>query len=68
MEATTHQKAERTYDVRIVSHPKVQKALNIEQRKRHKATNYVGPEPRKIDILADWVEEKADLIIKDDSE
>jgi hypothetical protein len=67
METPTPQKAERTYDVRIVSHPKVQKALKIEQTKRHKASNYSGPEPRKVDILADWVEEKADSIIKSDS-
>jgi hypothetical protein len=68
METTTPQKAERTYDVRIVSHPKVQKALKIEQNKRHEAANYIGPEPRKVDILADWVEEKADAIIGGSSE
>ncbi|MBJ6145712.1 hypothetical protein [Hymenobacter sp. BT559] len=68
METSTTQKAERTYDVRIVSHPKVQKALKIEQNKRHEAANYAGPEPRKVDILADWVEEKADAIISGGSE
>lgn len=68
METSTTQKAERTYDVRIISHPKVRKALTIEQNKRYEAANHTGPEPRKIDILADWVEEKADSIISGDSE
>lgn len=68
METPTNQKAERTYDVRIVSHPRVRKALKIEQNKRHEAVNYAGPEPRKVDILADWIEEKADSIIGGDSE
>ena len=65
MESTANPKAERTYDVRIISHPKVRKALAIEQHKRHEAANHIGPEPRKVDILADWVEEKADAIIGD---
>lgn len=64
MSTTNEESQKRTYGVRIVSHPKVQKALNMEQSKRHAAVNYEGPEPRKIDILADWVEEKADTIIE----
>lgn len=68
METITPQESERTYDVRIISHPKVRKALSIEQTNRHKAANYIGPEPRKVDILADWVEEKADAIIDSASE
>jgi hypothetical protein len=63
MDPTANLKEERTYDVRIISHPKVRKALKIEQQNRQKADNYNGPEPRKVDILADWVEEKADAII-----
>lgn len=63
MSTTNQESTKRTYGVRIVSHPKVQKALNMEQDRRHAAVNYEGPEPRKIDILADWVEEKADTII-----
>jgi hypothetical protein len=68
MDTSTPPKADRTYDVRIISHPKVRKALKIEQIKRHEAANYTGPEPRKVDILADWVEEKADAIIAAGSE
>jgi hypothetical protein len=68
MKTPNTQKAERTYDVRIISHPKVQKALKIEQMNRYKAANHTGDEPRKVDILADWVEEKADSIIGSDSD
>lgn len=64
MKAVAQQPHNRTYGVRIQADPKVQQALNIEQNNRHKAVNCIGPKERLIDILADWVEEKADTVIQ----
>jgi hypothetical protein len=68
MKTKAPQNPERTYGVRIDTHPDVQKAVKIEQNNRHKAVKYIGPEPLRADILAEWLEEKAAIVIESDSE
>jgi hypothetical protein len=64
METTAQTTPEGSYDLRIKTEPLVQKALNIEQHNRYAAANYKGRKVRKVDILSEWVKEKAESVIE----
>ncbi|MGI4834660.1 MAG: hypothetical protein ACRYFK_14485 [Janthinobacterium lividum] len=52
---------DRVYSVRTQTLSKVQKALNIEQSNRQGET---GTKDALMSIVADWLEEKADAVLK----